>query len=71
MNVHPMRPNPDFETQAALDRGDDIAEFTIMLLDALEIDEIRDAVRERLGIRPAPAAPVIPRTAPSRRGHRR
>lgn len=59
------------EAAVAQDDGEDLAEFVIFLLDALEIPEVRDAVRAALELpAPAPQTPM-PRPTQSGRGIRR
>lgn len=70
--MHRMRPRPLDLTRIEEEDAEDLADFVTFLLDALEIPEIAQAVRQRLGITPAVSTAPTPRQAPSRRvGHRR
>lgn len=54
------------------DDGEDLAEFVVLMLDALEIPEVRAAVREALELPRAPVAQTaMPRPANAGRGTRR
>lgn len=52
------------------DDGEDLAEFVIFLLDALEVPEVRSRVRDLLGIDTPllPPRPVMPPSGRSPRG---
>lgn len=52
------------DAAAEQEHAEDLAEFVVLLLDALEIPEVRDRVREALEL-PAPPRPQL---APSGRG---
>lgn len=62
MSVHRMQPRGDFETRAEQEHAEDLAEFMLLLLECLEVDEVRAAVLDRLGLRrPWPQQPPQPR----------
>lgn len=50
------------DAAAEQDRAEDLAEFVVLLLDALEIPEVRDRVKAALATQPAPKPAASGRT---------
>lgn len=50
------------DAAAEQDRAEDLAEFVVLLLDALEIPEVRDRVKAALATQPAPNPAASGRT---------
>lgn len=64
MPVHRMRPRPLDLTRIEEEDAEDLADFVTFLLDALEIPEIAQAVRQRLGLPPLGIQGSVPPAAP-------
>lgn len=64
MTIHRMTPRPLDLTRIEEEDAEDLADFVTFLLDALEIPEIAQAVRQRLGLPPLGIQGAVPAAAP-------
>lgn len=67
MTVRRMTPQPLEQTREETEYAEDMAELAMLLLDILEVPEIRERVRHALGITSEPQRAAPQATPPRRR----